>query len=115
MDEHLAAVGGLKTGGHVEAILHSGCLAGATGIHLQDVSNEAVVAAMEQAIHVEHAGERADGVGAAAESEEIDAVAFFIDIHKKAIGVADVAEQARAEAEPSDNIEEGFQLIVRGG
>ena len=52
------------------------------------------MAGAEQPALVEHPGQGAHGEGAAAEPEQVDAVAFLVAAHQAAVGVLDVLLQA---------------------
>jgi len=109
-----AAEGGFEAGGHCKRVDFAGGFAGALRVHAHNILGEAFVARAEQPEHVQHAGDRACGVGSAAEAEEIDVVALLVDVHQIAVGVGYVFEDACSECQTCDDGDRGFQLVGRG-
>src|SRR6202035_3029719 len=84
-------------------------------VHPHNVRDEALIARAEQAEHVQNAGDRACGEGSAAEAEEVDVVAFLVDIHQVAIGVGYVLQNACSDGETGDDGDSGSQPVGGGG
>lgn len=77
-------------------------LARAFGVQIQNVRNHSLIAGTQQAENMDQACKGTSGESAAAKAEQIDFVTVNVSVHQKAIGVADIVEQACAESEALD-------------
>jgi len=66
------------------------------------IRNQALVSRTEKAHHLQHAAERARGISAPAETENVNGILLFKGLHQEAIGVHDVFRQAIAEREAAE-------------
>src|SRR6185437_16388523 len=79
------------------------------------IGKVALVAAPEKTVAVEETSDGSGGVGSAREAEEIDLVAFVIDLHEVAVGVEDVVFEAGTEGEALDDGPLALEPITGAG
>lgn len=82
---------------NIEGVGHAARLARPPCVHPGDVGDQAIIFPAEQSEHVENSAEHPDGISPTAETKQEYAVAFFENVHQKAVGIADIVEKARAE------------------
>ena len=85
--------GCLEACSDLEGMSHAAGAPTPPGVKAGEIRNEAIIARGEQSEHMENAAQSARGVGAAAEAEQEDFVAIFINVHQIAISIAHIGQQ----------------------